>query len=419
MAQAYQPLGASLPPGFNFALNFAGRRAVLNGAPSKIDTAFLFARNSTGTYVNEAGALATAAPNAPRYTYDPVGRAPLGLLVEPASVNLLSFSEVFTTPWQLSSLTATANHSPGLTGEISATAITDTTSSPGLLFRQIPIVTAQVGVSFTAWLAPFSGRNVSMALGLSGGTQDQIGDTVFDLVSGVVVSKPVDVTARIEPSVFGLWKCTITRVNAFSNTTATAIVLRSGDNGGNNFKIAGAQLNYEEAPLSYLPTGTVSGAREPDLVIVPAGAFLNATPEGTWILDCQINGGALTNQCLLNLRDDAGNNLIGIWKRIVGGAPCISIEQGGSAMTMTGVPTGVRQRIAFSHKAGGFIAAKAGGTRDYLGSDCLTMTTTPAAPATTLDVGHRNGASYANAIFNQILYSRRQLSAAELSQIIG
>jgi hypothetical protein len=53
----------------------------------KLDPRITFARNSVGTYFNKDGVLQTAAANIPRFTYDPVIKQPLGLLIEEQRIN--------------------------------------------------------------------------------------------------------------------------------------------------------------------------------------------------------------------------------------------------------------------------------------------------------------------------------------------
>ena len=53
-----------------------------------------FTRSTTGTYLGSDGLLKTAAVDEPRLEYDSQGNA-LGLLVEEAKTNLLSYSQEF------------------------------------------------------------------------------------------------------------------------------------------------------------------------------------------------------------------------------------------------------------------------------------------------------------------------------------
>lgn len=65
-------------------------------------------RASSATYVDAAGALQLASSNVARYTYDPVTKAPLGLLVEAAATNLLLNSVLAGTSLSTQSVTVTA-----------------------------------------------------------------------------------------------------------------------------------------------------------------------------------------------------------------------------------------------------------------------------------------------------------------------
>ncbi len=47
-------------------------------------------RNSPATRIDETGQLELLAPNTPRFNYDPVTLEPLGLMIEPATTNLIS-----------------------------------------------------------------------------------------------------------------------------------------------------------------------------------------------------------------------------------------------------------------------------------------------------------------------------------------
>ena len=52
-----------------------------------LDPRITFTRASSATYVDSAGVLQTATTNTPRFTYNPVTLAPLGLMVEEARTN--------------------------------------------------------------------------------------------------------------------------------------------------------------------------------------------------------------------------------------------------------------------------------------------------------------------------------------------
>jgi hypothetical protein len=62
-----------------------------------LDPRITFTRASTGTYIDSAGALQSAAINVPRFDYNPTTLQPLGLLIEEARTNLLLNSATLST----------------------------------------------------------------------------------------------------------------------------------------------------------------------------------------------------------------------------------------------------------------------------------------------------------------------------------
>ena len=62
-----------------------------------LDPRLTFTRASTGTYTDALGVLRTAASGVPRFTYDPITREGLGLLIEQQSTNLCLYSEALET----------------------------------------------------------------------------------------------------------------------------------------------------------------------------------------------------------------------------------------------------------------------------------------------------------------------------------
>lgn len=73
-----------------------------------LDNNITFTRASSATYVNSAGLIATALTNNPRFDYDPVTLAALGLLIEEQRTNLLLNSPVDGTGLLTQSVTVAA-----------------------------------------------------------------------------------------------------------------------------------------------------------------------------------------------------------------------------------------------------------------------------------------------------------------------
>jgi hypothetical protein len=79
-------LGALAPLG---ARGLAAPGLALNFTSGVLDSRVTFTRASTGTYFDSAGALQSAAINAPRFDYNPTTLQPQGLLIEEQRTNLV------------------------------------------------------------------------------------------------------------------------------------------------------------------------------------------------------------------------------------------------------------------------------------------------------------------------------------------
>ena len=75
---------------------------------NRLDPRITYTRSTTATYVGSDGYIKTAAINEPRFEYDPVTLAPLGILLEGPRTNLLTYSEQFDNPaWVKTNATIT------------------------------------------------------------------------------------------------------------------------------------------------------------------------------------------------------------------------------------------------------------------------------------------------------------------------
>lgn len=83
-------------------------RMALDFTTGVLDPRVTFTRASTATFVGSNGIIQTAAINAPRFDYNPSTLAPLGLLIEEARTNLLTYSDQFdNVAWVKSGLNTT------------------------------------------------------------------------------------------------------------------------------------------------------------------------------------------------------------------------------------------------------------------------------------------------------------------------
>lgn len=218
------------------------------------DSRVTYSGGANGTRVNSAGLIVAA--TTPRFDYNPVTLAPLGLLVEEARTNLAIRSAEFdNASWGKSgTATVTPNTNIAPDGTLSA----DTLNMPasGDRINLAPIaVTGGSTVTATLWL---SGSGTTyIALSSSGGTFKFSG-TQVTLTATLTRHQLTLVTNADNTAVFPV----IGRYNgAVGAGTATAAV------------IWGYQFEVGSFPTSYDPTTSAALTRTADSGIISGAAF--------------------------------------------------------------------------------------------------------------------------------------------------
>lgn len=232
--------------------------------PDSVTTTGSITRSTTGTYVDSAGVIQTAAINAVRINHDPATKEFLGLLIENASTNLLTYSEQFdNAAWGKGNCTIATNIVAA--PDVSITAdkiIEDTANSQHVITQSIGTVT--IGSVYTISIFAKAQERTMVFLTAFGE-----GYSVFDLSNGTVVqtgSNICSITAYPD----GWYRCTSTIIKTNTNggfycglwTTANSYL---GD-GTSGLYIWGAQLELGSAATSYIPTVASQVTRAADVI---------------------------------------------------------------------------------------------------------------------------------------------------------
>jgi hypothetical protein len=232
-----------------------------------------FTRASSGTYVGSDGLIKTATTNEPRFDHNPTTGESLGLLVEEARTNLLTYSEQFDNAiWVKFGSTITANESTAPDGTTTADLWTNT-SSPGAVSQNYTKDSTARTYSGSIWV---KSSVTAFTLSVDDGTNTNRGRAVFDIATGVLTSVAND----------GVFTNTSGTITAYPNswyrvtiTTTTSIVttvrLRAFfSNIGATARIWGAQLEENAAfATSYVPTTTATATRAADVAIITGSNF--------------------------------------------------------------------------------------------------------------------------------------------------
>ena len=244
-----------------------------------------FTRASSGTFVDSAGVLQTAATDVPRFDHDPTTGESLGLLVEEARTNLLLWSEEFNSaPWNSSGSTAptvTANTAISPSGTLTADTITFAAADSRLQSDLIP-VTAGVSYTFSVYVKAVGVSLNKCRLAFFDGAQQNSAD-------------------------FTVSNLTWTRIsNTFvaANTASARVQIRNAtDVLANSLFFWGAQLEAGGTPTSYIPTTTAAATRSADVASIGGSAFTsfyNQT-EGTVFAEGNLSSSSYTGGVLWDI----------------------------------------------------------------------------------------------------------------------
>jgi hypothetical protein len=251
-----------------------------------LDPRVTFTRSTTATFVGSNGLIQTAAINAPRFDYNPVTLAPLGLLIEEQRVNLLLYSEQFDNAgWSKSGSTITANTTVSPDGTTNADSLVEDGGISGHRIAQ-----TYTGVSTstytTTFFAKLSGRSWARVLIDDNGGSGA--DAFFDLSSGVVGTVSALgvgslVSASITPAGNGWYRCSLTckpsavstgSVRSYiSGSTGNTVGTYLGTNGLTSLFLYGAQLEAGAFATSYIFTVASTVTRAVDVALMTGTNF--------------------------------------------------------------------------------------------------------------------------------------------------
>lgn len=234
-------------------------------------------RASTGTYVDANGVIQTAAINEPRFDHDPVTGESLGLLIEEARTNLVTYSEQFdNAAWTKDAdagaiapvVTPNFAEAPDGTNNADRIVFNRGTGTYSLVQQNLG---SQSNLTGSVYLKSNTGSNqqVYFRNGFNTGT-----------------------TVQVTPE----WK----RFNLTSTESTTWFFTfgsRFGADNSIDILTWGAQLEEGTFPTSYIPTAGAAVTRAADVVSIGGAdfsSFYNQT-EGTIFTDHRIQGTESSN----------------------------------------------------------------------------------------------------------------------------
>jgi len=283
-------------------LRFADNKSIVDAVTGQ--SLVTFTRASSGTFVDSAGVLQTAAVDVPRFDHNPTTGESLGLLVEEARTNLLLRSEELdnNTAWQRNGATlptVTANAGVAPNGTTTADLWTRSIATSNFITQTTTKAASTIQYTYSIFVKQAVGN--FCALRCQGLYPNKV-DVVFNISSGAIHT-PATVAGGTftGPSAFitaypnGWYRLTVTATSdtatfheCLTSFSSNGVVIDGSDSVSNSAGFLwGAQLEAGAFPTSYIPTTTATATRSADVASITGSAFSSwyRQDEGTVFTD--------------------------------------------------------------------------------------------------------------------------------------
>ena len=410
---------------------FAGASLDLYFAVTKnIGPLVTFTRASSGTYVDSAGVLQTAATDVPRFDHNPTTGEGLGLLVEEARTNSIRNSTgvgaVAGTPGTLPTNWSTFTSLTGLTRQIVGTGtengisyldvkLSGTPSAAGSYFLQFETSTSVAASNGQTWtssgyfklaggsLTGITTRNIAVALRDSGGGELGRVATAFTPTSSDIITQRV--------------QATVTNNNASTTAQLNYIELvLSGVAIDITLRIGLPQLEQGASATSPILTSTAAATRAADVPSITGSAFSSwyRQDEGT-LFAIGSTKGVTGSSALIQFDDTTISERIGLRRTQTQDRLACIIVDGGTTQANNFIAS-----PAFIDGATGrcALAFASNDVNISFNGALATLDTTATMPTVTqATIGIGVGASYINNCISRITYWPQRLSDSTLQSL--
>lgn len=401
----------------NFATGLALIRKVAGGQTETdaLDGLLAFSRASPGWAFGPDGLLGRVEANRLRYDYDPITKAPRGVLIERGSANIALWSNNPADPvYARSNLTLFGGAVDGISGQNSGTRIVDTAGS-----GSVGTISQTVGIQYPVFhsagtfVRPVAGATQFRLRGeLLGGPSAVTGNAVFDLATGKVLSA-TGCAARCTPGPNGYWRPQISIANGVGATSFRYSLERANaSDAGTAYDACETQIEQRFPLSSPILTAAVPVTRADERMSLPIGAWWSPLG-GAITVECTPQGDSTAGgQQIFALRNDAGTQVIGLERNQYGPA-FHAYGTGGADFVMYGADTDLDHRLALRVAATDWAGAKSG---NFYVDGNLAASGGPVPPGlTTLDILHNAGGNQFDGVIRRLVIEHRLLAAGPLS----
>lgn len=282
----------------------------------RLDPRITFSRASTATYFDENGTLRTAATNAARFDHNPVTGESLGLLVEEARTNLLTYSQQFDSTYYSTgsdggSFIPNAIVAPD--GTITASKLTRNAGTLGCWWsiydkRNISVTS---GTSYTV-SCYLKAAEISTVL-ISGDVREAGGlpqSATFTLTGSGSYTLGAGTSAQITNVGNGWYRCSVTGTADATTTEEPALYVLGTGTSGQGFYAWGFQVEAGSFPTSYIPTPATHTGRASTATYYDSAGVIQTAASGVARSDAYFPDSSGIMRSAGLLLEAAGTNLV-------------------------------------------------------------------------------------------------------------
>jgi len=276
-----------------------------------------FSRPSIGTRYNSSGLLETISSGQPRFGYNPISLAALGLLIEEQRTNLIIRSSEFNDAvWSKTNSSITANAVVSPDGTSNADKITESVAS-GVHNTSTQTIAISNATAYTASIYLKAAERTLVAWYAGSPGQGAIFNLANGTVFGSIVAPP---TSSSITSVGNGWYHVSITFTSTTTATAMSVFLCNGagafsytGDGTSGAYLYGAQLEAGSFATSYIPTEASQVTRNADIATITGSnftSFWNASQGGAQVqaLPSTVSG----TRPLVQYDDGTANEIIAL-----------------------------------------------------------------------------------------------------------
>ena len=339
-------------------LRFADNKSLVDATTGQ--NLVTFTRASSGTFVGSDGLVKTAVTDVPRFDHNPTTGESLGLLVEEARTNVVTWSQdLSNADWGKAAATivSTAVASPIQGVNYQKIEATSANTTVGVTSIAVTAATQQRAISFFA--QPLG--NISRVLVVIQGIDARIN---INLVDGTFTTNAIATgsTVSVSGQRFSVSTPTLTlatgvrfflkRTGEIDTNTPTTIAI------GEGLYLTGAQMEAGAFPTSYIPTTTAAATRSASLADLISSAIANNIRS----FYVEFSSPAVGTRGAVSLNDNTANERADLLTS--GTDPRLVVHDGGAEQANIDggtVAAGVRTRVAVRINTNDFAISINGG----------------------------------------------------------